>query len=146
MQIDTYSPHFPVTAALKGHILACFKNLIQHYKDRIRILKVRLTDVNGPKGGDDKVCRLQVDVEHHPSFNTEGRHTDLYSAITLATLRMERSLSPVLDATRTRNPNSRHALGVSEDPMQSESSLQKQDTENEPPLFLPNYSRQLRRR
>ncbi len=145
MQIDTYSPHFPVTEVLKRHIFICFMNLIQHYKDRIRILKVRLTDVNGPKGGDDKVCSLHVEVEHHPSFNTEGRHTDLYCAITLATIRMERSLSPMLDATRTRNPNSRRALGVPEDPLYSESTFQKQETEGEPLHFLPNYSRQLGR-
>jgi putative sigma-54 modulation protein len=146
MQIDTLSPHFQVTQALNGHIRTCFEKLVRHYQDRIRIIKVRLTDVNGPKGGDDKVCRLQVDVEHHPSFNTEGRHTDLYSAITLATLRMERSLSPVLDTTRTRNPNSRHAPGIPEDPMQSEGSLQKLETENEQPLILPKYPRPLRRR
>ena len=143
MQIDTFSPHFPVTAALKGHIRTCFENLIRHYKDRIRIMKVRLADVNGPKGGEDKVCHLQVEVEHHPSVNTEGRHTDLYAAITLAALRMERSLSHVLDGTRTRNPNSRHAMGVSEDPVHFEGSFSIQEIEDKLPRFLSVRSRQL---
>jgi len=109
MLFDVFSPHFPVTEALKGHIRACFEPIVLRYDDRIRVLKVRLMDVNGPRGGEDKVCHLQVDVDHHPTVNTEGRHTDLYTAITLAARRMERSLAPVLDGTRSRNPNSRHA-------------------------------------
>ncbi len=130
MLCDIFSPHFPVTEALNGHIRASFKNILLHYEDRIRIMKVRLTDVNGPKGGEDKVCRLQVQVDHHPSVNTEGRHTDLYSAITLAVHRMERSLAPMLDETRTRNPNSRNVIGAVGSAIHFEKPFPKQELED----------------
>jgi ribosome-associated translation inhibitor RaiA len=78
-----------------------------HYGDHLRDVKVRLLDVNGPKGGVDMVCRIQARIDNHFSINTEGRHTDLYAAITLATDRMERSIGSILDASHVRNPKSR---------------------------------------
>jgi ribosome-associated translation inhibitor RaiA len=71
-------------------------------------------DVNGPKGGVDMVCRIQARIDNHFSINTEGRHTDLYAAITLAAHRMERSIGSILDASRVRNPNSRLATNTTE--------------------------------
>ena len=130
MLFDVFSPHFPVTEALKGHIRACFEPIVLRYDDRIRVLKVRLMDVNGPRGGEDKVCRLQVQVDHHPSVNTEGRHADLYSAITMAAHRMERSLAPMLDETRTRNPNSRHVVGIVGSSIHFEKPFPKQEMDD----------------
>jgi ribosome-associated translation inhibitor RaiA len=108
MRTEITSPHWPVTTALAGHIQARVDHLDARSGDRVRSLTVHLADVNGPKGGEDKVCHLLARIDCHPSINIEGRHTDLYLAISLAVRRMERSLGEVLDERRTRNPKSRH--------------------------------------
>lgn len=109
MRTEITSPHWPVTEGLADHISACMEHLEERSGHRVRSVAVRLSDVNGPKGGVDKVCHLQARIDNHPSLNTEGRHTDLYTAITLAAHRLERSLGSVLDETRTRNPKSRQS-------------------------------------
>jgi ribosome-associated translation inhibitor RaiA len=112
MQINISSPHIPLNFdSLKEHIRATLEPLDHHFGYEIRSINVRLSDVNGPKGGQDKVCHLQARILNHPSVNSEGRHCDLSAAIRLAARRMDRALSSMLDATRNRNPKS-HREGL----------------------------------
>lgn len=106
-RIAICSPQWPMTDALAAHINTCVEPIEHRFGDRIRSIVIRLRDVNGPKGGEDKVCHLQAQIENHPSVNAEGRHMDLYTAIVGATRRLERSLGSILDGSRRRNPNSR---------------------------------------
>jgi ribosome-associated translation inhibitor RaiA len=110
MQIDISSPHIPLYDSLKEYIWATLEPLDHHSGDGIRIINVRLSDVNGPKGGQDKVCRLQARILNQPSVNSEGRDSDLGVAIRLAARRMDRALSSVIDVTRNRNPKSHRDL------------------------------------
>jgi len=112
MQIDISSPHIPLYNSLKEYIRATLEPLDHHSGDGIRIVNVRLSDVNGPKGGQDKVCHLQARILNHPTVNSEGRHSDLGVAIRLAARRMDRALSFVLDVTRNRNPKSHREVVV----------------------------------
>ena len=113
MQIEISSPHIPLFDSLKAHIRATLEPLDHHSGDGIRIINVRLSDVNGPKGGLDKVCRIQARILNHPSVSSEGRHSDPYVAVRLAARRMDRVLSSILDVTRNRNPKShREALDM----------------------------------
>jgi len=107
MQINISSPHIPLYFdSLKELIRNTMEPLDHHSGEEIRIINVHLSDVNGPKGGQDKVCRLQARILNHPSVNSEGRNSDLIAAIRLAAHRMDRALSSLLDATRNRNPKS----------------------------------------
>jgi ribosome-associated translation inhibitor RaiA len=108
MQIQISSPHIPLLDSLKDNILAILEPLEHHSGDGIRIINVHLSDANGPKGGQDKVCRLQARIFFHPSVSSEGRHSDIDVAIRLAARRMDRALSSVIDVTRNRNPKSHH--------------------------------------
>jgi len=134
MRTEITSPHWPVTEALAGHITTRMDHLEHRFGEQVRSMAIRLTDVNGPRGGEDKVCRLQARIENHPSIHTEGRHADLYTAITQAVHRMERTLGSVLDGSRTRNPRSRHAAGCLDRSTWSEGA----STEEEMPHELPS--------
>lgn len=133
MRTEIISLCWPVTEAMASHISMHLKHLEHRFGDPLRSMAVRLTDVNGPKGGDDKVCRLQARLENHPSINTEGRHTDIYTAIAQATHRMERTLGAVLDESRSRNPKSRHKAGLPECPVQPEGALSDEENQHELP-------------
>jgi putative sigma-54 modulation protein len=127
MRTEITSLHWPVTDALQGHIHACLAHLETRFGDRIKEIEIRLLDVNGPKGGEDKVCRIQARIDKHPSFHTEGRNGDLYQAINLAVRRMERALESVLDGTRTRNPKARCMAGTDGVPPRFGGGLRDED-------------------
>jgi ribosome-associated translation inhibitor RaiA len=52
---------------------------------------MRLSDINGPRGGVDKCCRLQVVLDGLPDVVVEDIETDLYVAIDRAASRAGRT-------------------------------------------------------
>ena len=133
MRTEILSPHWCVTEALAGHITTRLEHLEHRFGDRVHSIAVRLADVNGPKGGEDKVCRLQAQIENHPSINTEGRSADIYTAISQAAHRLERALGAVIDETRTRNPKSRHSAASIDCSTQPEGAPQPEEMPHELP-------------
>lgn len=135
MRTEIISPRWSVTEAMAGHIALRMDHLERRFGDRVLSMAVRLGDVNGPKGGDDKVCRLRARLENHPSINTEGRHPDIYAAIAQATHRMERTLGSVLDESRSRNPKSRHGAGSHGCPVGPEGAPIDEEMQHELPCL-----------
>lgn len=54
------------------------------YGRSIERVSVRLTDVNGPRGGVDQRCRIKVVLSALPSVVIERRDVDLHAAIDTA--------------------------------------------------------------
>ena len=50
----------------------------------IERISVRVTDMNGPRGGVDQVCSVKVVLSGLPSVVIERRHASLYNAIDVA--------------------------------------------------------------
>jgi ribosome-associated translation inhibitor RaiA len=69
---------------------------------RVRSLAVRLKDVNGPRGGVDQSCDVQVDLGMDQPVIVSERRDNVFSAIALAMDRARR-------ATRRRLANARDA-------------------------------------
>jgi ribosome-associated translation inhibitor RaiA len=65
-------------------------------KNHIHRIIIRLSDINGPRGGADKKCHLHIMLGGLPSVVIEDTEIDLYEAIDRATERtgntMERRL------------------------------------------------------
>lgn len=51
------------------------------FADSIERISVRLTDVNGPRGGVDQLCRIKVVLRALPSVVFESRDASLNAAI-----------------------------------------------------------------
>lgn len=62
---------------------------------------VRIEDVNGPRGGVDKRCRIKIVLSGMPSVVVEEQHYDLKTAIDSALARTERAVRRSLEARRT---------------------------------------------
>jgi putative sigma-54 modulation protein len=92
MQIDIETSDFPVTEALRDHAERQLLFALTCCGEHIRRVVMRLSDVNGPRGGPDKRCRLRLKLAGLPNLVVEDTQTDLYVAIDRATDRTGRTL------------------------------------------------------
>lgn len=65
-------------------------------------VSVRGEDVNGPRGGVDKVCRIKVVLKGLPSVVVEQRGTTLEVAMQVALASVERAVRRTIERRRTK--------------------------------------------
>jgi len=96
MKIQIQSTAFPLTAAILDHTERRLRFALTPRRDRIRRVDVRLGDSSGPRGGEDKFCRIRVFLEDAPPVLIEDRGGNLYAAIGRAAERAGRDVVKVL--------------------------------------------------
>ena len=77
--------------------------------DRIREVVVRLTNVNGPRGGDDKLCRVQVHLASGGSLVLRDRDASAYRAIDRSVRRIKRIVEDEIRRKRDLRRRQRRA-------------------------------------
>ena len=87
MQIEIQARHFPVTQALRRHIERRVGMALGSCCRHVKRILVRLSDINGPRGGNDKRCHLEVILPGQPAVVVEDTEADLYVAINRAAAR-----------------------------------------------------------
>lgn len=92
MQIDIQARSFTLTDALRTHAERRMRLALTCCDDHIQRVVVRLSDINGPHGGVDKRCHLQVVLKGLPDVVIEDTEADLYIAIDRATDRAGRTV------------------------------------------------------
>jgi ribosomal subunit interface protein len=92
MQIDIQARVFSLTDALRSYAERRLCSTLTCCDDHIRRVVMRLSDINGPRGGEDKRCHLQVVLDGLPDVVIEDIEADLYVAIDRATDRAGRTL------------------------------------------------------
>ncbi|HEX7054284.1 MAG TPA: HPF/RaiA family ribosome-associated protein [Burkholderiales bacterium] len=65
-------------------------------------VSVRIRDVNGPRGGRDKLCAIKVVLAGLPSVLVEEQHASLQAAMDLAMQRAERAVRRSVQRRTTR--------------------------------------------
>lgn len=92
MQIDIQAVDFELTEGMRAHLLHRLHFALWRFKDRIARVTVRLSDLNGPRGGLDKVCCLRLRLHGMPDVLIEDTEADLYIAMSRAADRAGRTL------------------------------------------------------
>lgn len=100
MQIDIQARGFVLTEGLRAHVEHRLRFALTRFQDRVARIAVRLTDVNGPRGGVDKRCHLQVRLSGLPGIVIQDTEADLYVAVDRATDRAARTLGRYLERAR----------------------------------------------
>ena len=91
MQIEIQALNFPMTHALRGHIERRLRFTLNTSSQYVKRILVRLSDINGPRGGNDKRCHLEV-ILPGLAVVVEDTEADLYLAINRATSRAGRTV------------------------------------------------------
>jgi ribosome-associated translation inhibitor RaiA len=78
MRIDIHSSKFALTESLRSHIERRVQFALSWAYHKLPHIHLRLDDVNGPKGGVDKVCRIQIPVVGGKPVVIEEIQTDMY--------------------------------------------------------------------
>lgn len=100
MQIEIQAVKFELTDALRAHVQRRLHFALSRFEGRIARAIVRLSDLNGPRGGVDKDCRLQIRLHGLPDVVVEDTEADLYVAISRAADRAGRTLDRRLRRAR----------------------------------------------
>jgi ribosomal subunit interface protein len=102
MQINIQARNFSLTDALRSHAERRLRFALTCCDDHIQRVVMRLSDINGPRGGADKRCHLQVVLAGLPDVVIEDTEADLYVAIDRATDRAGRTVGRRLARQRDR--------------------------------------------
>ena len=100
MRIEIQALGFPLTAALLDHTERRLSFALTRTSDRIKRVVVRLGDRNGPRGGEDKFCKIRVVLENSPPVLIEDAGADLYAVIDRAAERAGRNVAKRFDRLR----------------------------------------------
>ena len=75
---------------------------LSRFSPKIRHTTAVFEDVNGPKGGQDKACRIIVKLKHESDVVILNRDSDLARCIARAAERVGRAVARTIDRSKPR--------------------------------------------
>ncbi|MBF0263733.1 MAG: HPF/RaiA family ribosome-associated protein [Gammaproteobacteria bacterium] len=92
MKINISTRKFTLTEALSSYAKKRINFALANKSEHIHRINMRLSDINGPKGGSDKRCHLLISLNGLPDVVIEDVQTDIYTAIDFACDRASRTV------------------------------------------------------
>jgi putative sigma-54 modulation protein len=99
MLVNIQSRQFSLTPALRAFVESKVKLTLGRYETKISRVDVSLFDINGPKGGEDKCCKMIVRVKNLPCIVVQETTEDLYEGINICSRRTRRAVKRQLSVT-----------------------------------------------
>lgn len=111
MQIVIQARGFDLSAGLREHVERRLHFALDWAQYHVSRVVVSLSDINGPRGGEDKRCRIRVAMVGAPELAIDDTERDLYVAIDRAVDRVGRTLSRRLARQREYRHDSVAVVG-----------------------------------
>ncbi|HNC51143.1 MAG TPA: HPF/RaiA family ribosome-associated protein [Accumulibacter sp.] len=92
MQIQIHADDLDLTEGLRDHVAKRLAHALKHGREVVSRIVVRLSDVNGPRGGVDKCCGIEIRIKGASAIAIDDTQADLYVAIDRAAERAGRAL------------------------------------------------------
>jgi len=89
MKLTIRTRHLAVTPDTSAEIRDRLVRAFQRIPESIRAVDVTIADINGPRGGADKQCRLRIRGPSIPTIVVEHVGTDIVATVSLAAGRAE---------------------------------------------------------
>lgn len=100
MNIEIRTRGFSLTPGLRTHVERRLEFALDRHAERITRVRVVVGDVNGPRGGADKRCRVEVRLRGGGTVHATVVDADAYVAIGTAAHRAARALARAVDRER----------------------------------------------
>lgn len=100
MHLEMRGVNYELKDALKDHIERRIRFALGRFADRIERLVVRISDMNGPRGGVDKHCRIAVALIPKGVVMVEGTGDDPFALVADAAKRTRQSVRRSLERRR----------------------------------------------
>lgn len=100
MQLNIQTAGFSVTDSLKEYTTRHMQFALNRNDALIVRVRIWLADINGPRGGIDKRCQIELKLAGQNNIVIEDVETDLYVAIDRACARCMRTLNRRLERAR----------------------------------------------
>ncbi|MFT5924229.1 MAG: ribosomal subunit interface protein [Paraglaciecola sp.] len=97
MLLHIQSKHFSLSEALNKYVKNKVQIMLGRYEAKIIRVDVTLFDINGPKGGEDKCCRIVARINGASSIIIQETAEDLYDAINTCSRRGRRAVKRQLN-------------------------------------------------
>lgn len=102
MKIDITGQGFTVTENLRDHVERRIDFALSNFEERITRVSVKLKDINGPRGGIDKECRVITVLRGLPNVIVTQEASDAHSAVDKAADRIGNTVSRKLERANER--------------------------------------------
>lgn len=93
MHIEIQARDFSLTPAIREYTRRKLACALGTRFEHIKSIMVRLLDINGPRGGNDKRCQIQITIPRLRNIVIEDTESDLYLAISRAADRASRTVT-----------------------------------------------------
>ncbi|HET6726141.1 MAG TPA: HPF/RaiA family ribosome-associated protein [Gammaproteobacteria bacterium] len=91
----------PISQHDRDYIRGRLDKRLHKFDETVERTSVRIEDINGPRGGVDKRCRIKVVLSGLPSVIVEENHYSPRAAVDVALDRIERSIGRAIERRRT---------------------------------------------
>jgi len=92
MRIDIRGINLPLSDGLERHTRDRLTHALAGMEPATLVIAVRLSDVNGPRGGADKLCHITATARRRPPLVVQNLHADAYVAIAGAAAKLRRAV------------------------------------------------------
>ncbi len=105
MKVQLRGQGTQVSEALRSHAERCLGFALRRFGNRIDRVTVWLVDMNGPRGGIDKCCRIDVRLRPTGSAFAAEASSDAYTAVGRAAGRIGRAVARRVTREQGRRPD-----------------------------------------
>lgn len=110
MNLEIRGRHLKLTQSFRQHVEQRIGFALDRFVDRIRGVVVQVSDVNGPKGGVDKECRVMLTLRESGTLVVSDMGPDFGTALDRAAARAKRKMSRHVDAHARPPHGAAHGL------------------------------------
>ncbi|WP_320820480.1 HPF/RaiA family ribosome-associated protein [Thalassolituus sp.] len=130
MKIKIQARHVALTKDLKDYVKRRISYALGSRDDKIERIVVTLSDVNGPKGGEDKRCKVLIKLDGKNDIVIDDKQEHFHSAIDLAVDRASRAVSRRIERLQNKARKLKHSFR-SKSSEERETDRLYEDYENE---------------
>jgi ribosomal subunit interface protein len=100
MELELRMQELNLNEVLRDYIERRLRFALSRFQSRVGKVTFRISDENGPRGGNDKTCRISAEILPSGTVVLESTQANLFTAIDAATDRLRRAVAREVEQRR----------------------------------------------